>query len=488
MNITLLLNPAGTMQFHVALANALRAKGFRVAVKWQPMRASDSHNAIAALLLLEDCLYSQRINPLTKPAGDSEFPSDPAVEIAAPQNLTINFSTATADASGSLSLLFDGQTLADGLWAALLDGRAPHLSLVDGEGHVLANALPAIEDTRRIGIGADQVLARAIDLILIALKKPSSAMKNGSHTPVAVQTHHRPALFFARNLACRIRDRINGLIRNKPHWQVGFRPISGANDPAKVANAMAWPVDTFSLLPGDGARYYADPFPVVAAGKDFIFVEEFPYATGKGILSVATIGADGSASTPVPCLETDVHLSYPHVFQHQNQWYMIPESCAANRIDLYRAREFPLRWEFSHTIMDKVPVSDATLLLHNGKYWLLGTVGDAGRSTWDALHAWYADDLFGPWRAHAKNPLLIDAACARPAGHCFINKGRLVRPVQNCVGGYGTSLAFAEVKRLDEQDFDQRIIANLAPDPRWHAHGVHTLNTSERYEAIDFFA
>lgn len=488
MNVTLKLDPAETIQFHLALADALRANGFNVTVQWQAMQTGASRNAIAALLMLENCLYSQRINPLTKPAAASEFQSGQAAAIAGPQNLTINFSTTTTGASESLSLLFDGQTLAAGLWAALLDGRAPHLSIINGEGHVLASALPAIEDTRRIGIGADQVLARAIDLLLTALKSPSSAMKSKLHVPVMMYARPTPALFFARNLALRIRDRINGLVKNKPRWQVGFRAVSGANDPDGIANALAWPANAFSLLPDDGARYYADPFPVIADGKDFIFVEEFPYATGKGILSVATIGTDGSASRPVPCLETDVHLSYPQIFQQQNHWYMIPESCAANRIDLYRAREFPLRWEFSHTLIDGMPVSDATLMQHGGKFWLLGTVGGQGRSTWDALHAWHADDLSGPWRPHAKNPLLIDAACARPAGRCFFNKGRLVRPVQNCVGGYGASLAFAEVIRLDQQDFDQRVIASLAPDPRWRAHGVHTLNTSERFEAIDFFA
>jgi hypothetical protein len=36
---------------------------------------------------------------------------------------------------------------------------------------------------------------------------------------------------------------------------------------------------TFTRIPDDGARFFADPFPIHRDGRDYLFVEEFPYAT-----------------------------------------------------------------------------------------------------------------------------------------------------------------------------------------------------------------
>ena len=44
-------------------------------------------------------------------------------------------------------------------------------------------------------------------------------------------------------------------------------------------------------------------------------------------------------------LDEPFHLSYPQVFQWQGAWYMTVESAGARRVSLYRATDFPLRWE-----------------------------------------------------------------------------------------------------------------------------------------------
>ncbi len=39
------------------------------------------------------------------------------------------------------------------------------------------------------------------------------------------------------------------------------------------------------------------------------------------------------------------HLSYPYVFEWENNYYMIPEANSTESIRLYRATNFPRQWE-----------------------------------------------------------------------------------------------------------------------------------------------
>jgi hypothetical protein len=108
-----------------------------------------------------------------------------------------------------------------------------------------------------------------------------------------------------------------------------------------------------------------------------------------------------------------------------------------------------------------------------------------GGSHSDALHVWHADRLCGPWHPHRNNPVLIDISSARPAGHVVRHQGRLLRPAQDGTRGYGSALALAEIERLDETSFQQRVVARLTPGERWSGHRLHTLNRAGRLECID---
>ena len=129
-----------------------------------------------------------------------------------------------------------------------------------------------------------------------------------------------------------------------------------------------------------------------------------------------------------------------------------------------------------------------TILRHDGLWWMLGTCANNGGSTWDTLHAYFASDLLGDWQPHPGNPLLIDARSARPAGAMVRRDNAILRPVQDCADGYGSGLGIAKITKLNCAEFSQTIVAQLKPDPRWNASGVHTLNSTSMMEVIDYFA
>jgi hypothetical protein len=116
---------------------------------------------------------------------------------------------------------------------------------------------------------------------------------------------------------------------------------------------------------------------------------------------------------------------------------------------------------------------------------MMATVRDEGGSCSDALHLWSAPSILGPWMPHRRNPVLIDIAAARPAGRVVRRGGRLIRPVQDCRCGYGAALALAEITRLDDDQFNQKVLATLRSGDLWPGRRLHTLNRAGRLECID---
>ncbi|TIW90963.1 MAG: hypothetical protein E5V57_32935, partial [Mesorhizobium sp.] len=192
--------------------------------------------------------------------------------------------------------------------------------------------------------------------------------------------------------------------------------------------------------------FYADPFVLERDGRHYLFVEEFPYATGRGVISVAELGEDGTFGVPRVVLEEMHHLSYPQVFAQAGEIFMIPESGAARELVLYRAAQFPDRWVRDTVLMTDKDFNDATLLELDGRFWLLGTERFGYGSASDTMTVYSAPSLRGPWVAHALNPIAVDHSAARPGG-AFIRQGdAVVLPVQNGSKAYGGGLG---LMRLD---------------------------------------
>jgi hypothetical protein len=245
-----------------------------------------------------------------------------------------------------------------------------------------------------------------------------------------------------------------------------------------------WPDAAWTRVPDDGARYFADPFPFIDNGRTYVFCEEYPYATRKGLISLFEI-VDGMPTKPRPILERPYHLSYPFVFRRGSEIYMIPETSAVGRIELYRAERFPERWAFERVLINDVIASDATLVTWQGRDWLFASIAAERASTWDSLGLFHANDLFGDWTAHPLNPVLIDAGAARPGGAMVVHGGRLRRVAQDCRAMYGGGIAVADVDRLDPENYAQSVRAVLGPPPGSGAAGAHTLNVAGDLEFID---
>lgn len=232
-------------------------------------------------------------------------------------------------------------------------------------------------------------------------------------------------------------------------------------------------------------RFWADPFIVRDGQRWWMFFEELIYRGDRGTIAAWEMGQKGPIGEPVTALETDCHLSYPQVFRVADTWYMIPETNKRRRIELYRAERFPLGWTFDRTLVDDIDAVDATLLEHEGRWYLFTSIGEPGIDRTEELHILVADSPFGPFAAHPENPVVADVRRARMGGQFFRHNGRLYRPAQVGVPIYGAGMTVHEVLELTPTRFSERVVYEILPRWRPGLIGSHTINAADGLSVID---
>lgn len=487
--LILLCDRGRVRRWHVWLASALEATG-RYAAHFSFVEGDPLPSSVDLLMTLERLVYGRGGERASDVLDETERGNLPRAD-GGPYDLAIDFTGRgeCKEAARTLRPTFEGIAGEAGAIGALLERRLPRLGLTGSDGTITDFGASAVEDPALLSRGLDNAFSRMGGLLLAALRQAGES-DNGAMLPprsrsATAASRGRgaaPAAFFAASLAGKALARLSALLGLAPRWSIAWRKDASAPS----AETLNIPLETFTRLPDDGRRFYADPFVLMRDGVAHVFCEEVPFATNKGVISHFTLDADGNVSTPRPVLDRPYHLSYPFVFEREGEVWMIPESSANRTVELYRAERFPDRWVKHATLLENVLADDATLLEKDGRLWLLASVRDWQASSWDALGLFYADSLTGPWAAHRANPVLLDPAAARPAGAVFRRDGQLIRPAQDCAGGYGRGLAFCRIDRLDEEGFAQSVLARVEP-LTGRVQGLHTYNRAGRFEVIDLF-
>jgi hypothetical protein len=240
------------------------------------------------------------------------------------------------------------------------------------------------------------------------------------------------------------------------------------------------------ILPPKG-RFWADPFIVSHRDDTYIFFEDACQSSWCGHLSVLKIDKNGGHSPPHEILVKPYHLSYPFVFSWRNEMYLVPESAENGTVGIYRAVDFPYKWQFVCNLMEGVFVYDATLFEHDGRWWMFAACkSHRDASSWDELYIYYADSPVSTnWYPHSMNPVVSDVRSARPAGRIFREHGKIYRPSQNNSYFYGYGLNINEVLELSVSVYRERTVDSWYPAPRDSVKGIHTINRAKNLVVID---
>lgn len=255
----------------------------------------------------------------------------------------------------------------------------------------------------------------------------------------------------------------------------------------KVENQPETDFNTFQEITPPDKEFWADPFLYEREGKDYLFIEVFPYDRELGHLSVMEIDQNGHVGEPKKILERPYHFSYPNIFDYQGNTYMVPETGDNEAIELYQCQSFPDSWSFKYHLMTGIRAYDATFVEHNGLWWMFAAIAENDKCpTTEELHIFYADSpISQKWVPHPQNPVNTDAASARPAGNFYWQNDKLYRPSQDCAGSYGAGINICEIVRLDKNHYEERIVKTYTPDWDESITGLHTFNFNQRFTVSD---
>jgi hypothetical protein len=281
-------------------------------------------------------------------------------------------------------------------------------------------------------------------------------------------TNRQMLRFLAKTYGYRLRQKVLSPLDEQ--WVLAFRP-RGSDD-------------RFTIVHPPADRFYADPFLAEHEGRTFVFFEDYSYAEGKGTIACAELRASGIGE-PRTVIAGPDHLSYPSLFQWRGDWFMLPETGARRRVEIWRARQFPHEWALETVALDGVDACDATVWQHDGRWWMFVTLCVAGGPRADEVSLYYADTPLGPWLPHRANPVVSDAAHARPAGALYRDGEAIIRPSQDARGGYGQAITLNRIDHLTPREYRETRVGSI--QPTWHprVRGTHTIARSSQFEVVD---
>jgi len=259
-------------------------------------------------------------------------------------------------------------------------------------------------------------------------------------------------------------------------WSIGIlrgqelAQLHGLDDPHN-------PVLTAADVTDLEADFVADCFLLQKQGLWHMFFEVFGKKRALGEIGCAT-SQDGSKwNYQGIVLKEDFHLSYPYVFEHQGNYYMIPETRKTRSVRLYKAESFPYGWRLDKILLEG-NYADSSIIFYEGLWWIFSV-----HSSYN-LAIFYADNLHGPWKPHKKNLIYIRRKKrARPGGRLVVADGKLIRFAQDSVLGYGHQLRAFEVQELTPQRFKERQIQDdpiLSPGGvGWRSFAMHHMDPQQ---------
>ncbi|GBQ09488.1 glucosamine inositolphosphorylceramide transferase family protein [Swaminathania salitolerans] len=265
----------------------------------------------------------------------------------------------------------------------------------------------------------------------------------------------------------------------KDIWRTGIlgAPVS------RLLVENDWSDIPFRWLPAmpRAFQFRADPFGVWHEGQLHVFLEVYDYRNRIGEIELCVFDPDYRLVRKEIVLREAWHLSYPQVLEAEGAFWMLPEAHRSGTQTLYRATQFPDRWEPACEIdLGGEIAVDATLCRRDDLWWLIYTPMGAAKKAPSCLHVAFAGSLCGPWHRHPQNPVRIDPASARPGGTPVVIDGVLMLPVQDCSRTYGGGIRPLWFDSLTPTRVETRA-GEVLPIPQRFApylEGMHTLSAA----------
>ena len=245
--------------------------------------------------------------------------------------------------------------------------------------------------------------------------------------------------------------------------------------------------EKFIVIKNNYNTWAADPFLFEYENKTYIFAEMWLYRLNRGVIGYSEWNGKGFSKWH-PIIIENYHLSYPNVFQIGDDIFMCPESNESGEIYLYKAINFPEKWEKSTILFSGGKYVDTTFF-QNGldTYGFTYHLLSGGKNSKGELLLFRLKE--GVIDFCKDNPVTDDDSIARPAGNCLCEMGKMYRVSQDCKESYGHGLVFSEMS-FENDKYEEKVVRKYYPKDfklsiKLNYIGVHTFNQSENFQVID---
>ena len=268
------------------------------------------------------------------------------------------------------------------------------------------------------------------------------------------------------------------IMGKKDRWGVAYQFTESWND-VTLSRSIK--------IPNPKNRFLADPFLIKRQGKHYCFVEDYDYSTRKAFISVYEISKDASKDLGIALIE-DCHLSYPYIFEYDNELYMCPETYQKGEIRLYKCDDFPLKWTYHKTIMSAVSAADTTIFFRDDRWWLftnidLSSVGEHASQ----LHIFHSSNpLSDNWIPHKHNPVIFDSLKGRNGGFIQDHTGSYRVYQRQGFDNYGEAFGVAKIESLSANTYVEKPLFEVEPRFFPNIKGTHTYNYCEGLLVFDY--
>lgn len=255
-------------------------------------------------------------------------------------------------------------------------------------------------------------------------------------------------------------------------------------------------------LDTDNGRYwFADPFLFEKDGCVYLFFEQLDLIDRKGKIGYSKLNtSDGTWSKPRIVISERCHFSFPFIFEKEGCIYIMPEMCGNHCQKIYKAELFPDTWVVCKVVHPDIYACDSILLKYNEYEYLLANemyhnpenVPNGNyASCWVKSILYKLDDL----NINSDGVKVNEGDHGvRNAGAVFIKNNKLYRIGQECRNhSYGKGLVLFELVSIQPfveneilQWSGEELSNNIRTEIAGDIIGVHTYNSSEHYEVIDF--
>lgn len=255
-------------------------------------------------------------------------------------------------------------------------------------------------------------------------------------------------------------------------WNVAYRD-------KPIGEILKNKKDKFNIIPNSFKYWAADPMVFEYNNTTYIFAELYDYSLCRG--TIGYIKENGGRFTKwKQILVEDFHLSFPNVFFIGSDVYMIPESSESNQLLLYKATDFPEKWQRVKVIESGVKWVD-TVIYQTPKGYL-GFTEELSNPIKD-----YLLTIDKKFNIVSKEVISISSKKMRNGGRCFELNGKWVKVCQDCEEKYGGALIFRLFNDafLNEEKTIRIVPEDLLFTDKFLFDGMHTYTANNKIEVVD---